>query len=57
MKSKEQIREDQEIARLRARSGLPQIKKGNRRCLCCDKKFKSQDLANEKCCENCRRER
>lgn len=57
MKSKAQIKKDREIARLRARIGLPQIKKGRRNCLGCDKKFYSQDLINEKCCEYCRRER
>ena len=57
MKSKAQIKEEKEIAALRARIGLPQIKKGKRFCLSCDKKFNSSDIFNEKCCENCRSRR
>jgi len=53
-KSKSQIKEDAEISRLRRRCGLPQIKLGNRNCLCCNEKFYSKDVANEKLCEKCR---
>ena len=50
-------KEQAEIDQLRKQFGLPPIKSGKRHCLKCDKKFKSQDLTREKCCENCRRVR
>lgn len=34
--------------------GLRQVKRGDRYCLSCNKKFFSLDLASIRCCEYCR---
>lgn len=53
-KSKAQIKEEQEIAKLRKYMGLPQIKTGDKKCLKCDNVFFSRDFANERICEICK---
>ncbi len=53
-KSKAQINEEKDIARLRKKMGLPPIKKGVKKCLKCDIEFYSRDFANERICENCK---
>jgi len=45
-----------QIPTIRKLVGLPQIKTGLRECLTCEKEFMSEDLKNQHCCDDCRRE-
>ena len=45
------------VTKIRKEFGLQPIRKGNRRCLKCDRNFNSPDLANQKMCRVCRDER
>ena len=40
--------------KLREHYGLKPVRRGDRRCLRCDKKFFSEDLTNIKMCNTCR---
>lgn len=42
------------LKKIRSDLGLREIKSGKRACLKCDRNFLSQDLANNKMCDNCR---
>lgn len=45
--------EQREISVLRKNIGIPQIKKGERKCLRCDVVFFSEDLTRNKICYQC----
>lgn len=45
------------VSDLRLSLGLSPIKRGKRSCLMCSKKFISEDLKNQKCCNICRQEK
>jgi hypothetical protein len=53
-KSKANIREEKEVAKLRKHWGLPPIKTGKINCLDCGKPFFSKDNTNERICEDCK---
>lgn len=48
------IEDDRYIKKIRSKLGMRQIKRGNRKCLCCNKNFASPDTANQKMCNDCR---
>lgn len=54
--SEAHIRDVKQIKALRAALGLPPVRKGYRTCLCCNRNFLSEDLANQKTCNHCRQE-
>lgn len=43
-----------QINKLRSHVGLPDVRRGERKCLTCDSKFYSRDLRNMKMCDACR---
>jgi len=53
-RSRAKNHEAEQINNLRVHIGMLPVKEGNRKCLCCEKNFFSEDLANQKCCDNCR---
>lgn len=53
-KSEQSIADKRQIKVMREKLGLPALRSGNRKCLCCNKNFASLDLANQKLCADCR---
>jgi formylmethanofuran dehydrogenase subunit E len=48
------IYEKMSIKRVRASTGLHELKEGVIRCLRCDEKFKSSDVRSNRLCEDCK---
>lgn len=54
IKSQAAIADQRNINKLRKELGMRLIRRGNRKCLCCNKNFASPDIATQKMCNRCR---
>lgn len=54
IKSQAAIADQKNLNKLRKELGMRLIKRGNRKCLCCNKNFASPDVAAQRMCNHCR---
>jgi hypothetical protein len=54
LKSLASQKDEKMVVKIRREFGLRQIKRGNRKCLCCNRNFASPDIAAQKMCNDCR---
>ena len=47
-------KELKELGDARKRAGLPALKEGMRKCLCCDSEFLSYNIISHRLCGNCK---